>query len=248
VLGAVLVLFGVGWLLESLDVDVPWDVVFPAVLIGIGVMLVVSARSGAGQVGLILAGIVLTVLLVLGTAIDIPFGGGVGDRSVHPMGVRVEREYERGIGTLTLDLTDLDLDAIEVPFDLRAGVGIGELVVIVPEGAAVRVETHAGLGTFGWTAWRKRGSTRSSRCRLRAPPGSVSKRRSASGRCGSSLSDPGLNRSAVVAGVFFIAAGAVFLLERLGVWDVSLRVLGPVLLITLGIAIILGGRASRPPP
>ena len=62
------------------------------------------------------------------------------------------------------------------------------------------------------------------------------------------MSDPGLNRSALVAGVFFIAAGAVFLLERIGVWDVSLRVLGPVLLITLGIAIILGGRASRPPP
>ena len=147
VLGVVLVLFGVGWLLESLAVDVPWDVVFPAVLIGIGVMLVVSARSGAGQVGLIVAGIVLTVLLVLGTAIDVPFGGGVGDRSVHPTGVRVEREYERGIGTLTLDLTDLDLDAIEVPFDLRARVGIGELVVIVPEGAAVRVEAHAGLGS-----------------------------------------------------------------------------------------------------
>jgi hypothetical protein len=62
------------------------------------------------------------------------------------------------------------------------------------------------------------------------------------------MSDPGLNRSALVAGVFFIAAGAVFLVERLGVWDVSLRVLGPVLLITLGIAIIFGGRVSRPPP
>jgi hypothetical protein len=147
VLGVVLVLFGVGWLLESLAVDVPWDMVFPAVLIGIGVMLGVSARSGAGQVGLIVAGIAVTVLLVLGTAIDVPFGGGVGDRSVHPTGVRVEREYERGIGTLTLDLTDLDLDAIEVPFDLRARVGIGELVVIVPEGAAVRVEAHAGLGS-----------------------------------------------------------------------------------------------------
>ena len=147
VLGVVLVLIGVGWLLESLDVDVPWDVVFPAALIGIGVMLVVSARSGAGQLGLIVAGIAVTVLLVLGTAIDVPFGGGVGDRSVHPTGVRVEREYERGIGTLTLDLTDLDFDAIDVPFDLRARVGIGELVVIVPEGADVRVEAHAGLGS-----------------------------------------------------------------------------------------------------
>ena len=47
--------------------------------------------------------------------------------------------------------------------------------------------------------------------------------------------------------MFFIAAGAVFLLERLGVWDLSLRVLGPVLLITLGVAIIVGGRRYEPP-
>ena len=60
------------------------------------------------------------------------------------------------------------------------------------------------------------------------------------------MADPGLNRSALIAGVFFIAAGVVFLLERLGVWDVSLRVLGPVLLITLGVAIVLGGRAHPP--
>lgn len=60
------------------------------------------------------------------------------------------------------------------------------------------------------------------------------------------MADPGLSRSALVAGVFFIAVGVAFLLERLGVWDVSLRVLGPVLLITLGIAIALGGRAQPP--
>jgi cell wall-active antibiotic response 4TMS protein YvqF len=70
----------------------------------------------------------------------------------------------------------------------------------------------------------------------------------ASGRCGSTVDDPGLRRSSLVAGVFFIAAGVVFLLERLGVWDVSLRVLGPVLLITLGVAIVVGGRAERPSP
>ena len=58
------------------------------------------------------------------------------------------------------------------------------------------------------------------------------------------MTDPALNRSALVAGVFFVAAGAVFLLERLGVWDLSLRVLGPVRLITLGVAIILGGRRN----
>jgi hypothetical protein len=47
VLGVVLVLFGVGWLLESLDVDVPWDVVFPAVLIGIGELVVIVPEGAA---------------------------------------------------------------------------------------------------------------------------------------------------------------------------------------------------------
>jgi predicted membrane protein len=147
VLGLLLVLVGAGWLLEALGVDVPWDVVFPAVLIAIGGMLVFSARSGADQVGLIVAGVVLTVLLLAGTAIDVPFGGGVGDRTVHPTGVRVEPGYGRGIGKLTLDLTDVDFDAIDVPFDLRARVGIGELLVVVPDGAAIRVDAHAGLGS-----------------------------------------------------------------------------------------------------
>jgi hypothetical protein len=147
VLGVLLVLVGTGWLLEALGVDVPWDVVFPAVLIANGGMLLFSARSGADQVGLIVAGVVLTVLLLAGTAIDVPFGGGVGDRTVHPTGVAVEPEYERGIGALTLDLTDVDFDAIDAPFDLRARVGIGELLVVVPDGAAIRVDTHAGLGS-----------------------------------------------------------------------------------------------------
>ena len=147
VLGLVLVLLGVGWLLETLDVDVPWDLVLPVVLIGIGGMLVFSARSIAGQAGLIVAGTVLTILLLIGAAIDVPLGGGVGDRTVRPTGAQLEPEYERGVGTLTLDLTALDVDALGAPIDLRAHVGIGQLIVIVPEDGAVQVEAHAGLGT-----------------------------------------------------------------------------------------------------
>lgn len=147
VLGVVLLLLGVGWLLEALGVDVPWDVVFPAVLIGIGVTLVSSARSGAGQVGLVVAGVILTILLVVGTAIDIPLGGGVGDRTVRPSAQRIDPEYERGIGKLTLDLTDVDFGAIAVPLDIRARVGIGQLVVIVPLEAPVQVHVRAGIGS-----------------------------------------------------------------------------------------------------
>ena len=61
------------------------------------------------------------------------------------------------------------------------------------------------------------------------------------------MADARRNRSALVFGVFFVVAGIVFLLERLEVWDLSLRVLGPVLLITLGVAVVLGGRTRQPP-
>jgi hypothetical protein len=61
------------------------------------------------------------------------------------------------------------------------------------------------------------------------------------------MADAHPSRPALVTGVFFVAAGIAFLLEGLEVWDVSLRVLGPVLLITLGVAILLGGRTRQPP-
>jgi hypothetical protein len=61
------------------------------------------------------------------------------------------------------------------------------------------------------------------------------------------MADARTNRSALATGAFFVVAGIIFLLEALDVWDLSLRVLGPVLLITLGVAVVLGGRNRQPP-
>jgi hypothetical protein len=55
-----------------------------------------------------------------------------------------------------------------------------------------------------------------------------------------------MNRASLVAGIFFIVAGAVFLLDRLGVLELEFRVLAPVLLIAIGLAVLLGGRGRRP--
>ena len=52
----------------------------------------------------------------------------------------------------------------------------------------------------------------------------------------------GGNRRALVWGLFFIAAGIAFLLDRLDVWTIRARYVLPVLLIVLGAAILLGGR------
>jgi LiaI-LiaF-like transmembrane region len=52
----------------------------------------------------------------------------------------------------------------------------------------------------------------------------------------------GGSRRAVVWGLFFIAAGIAFLLDRLDVWTLRARYVLPMLLIVLGGAILLGGR------
>ena len=89
------------------------------------------------------------MVLALGSALDVPIGGGVGDREAHPTTAgAIQSEYELGIGQLTLDLSDLtstDFLAAEI-HRVRAKVGVGELIVIVPVDLDVRVEAHAGLG------------------------------------------------------------------------------------------------------
>jgi len=148
VAGLLLVLFGVGWLLEVLDViDFPWDVLLPIALILVGVAIVVASRSGARPGGLIAAGIVLTGVMVIGSAIDFPLGGGVGERLERPATVSELRdEYVLGIGQLTVDLTDLSAGALGADARTRVRVGVGQLVVIVPEELPVLVFARATVG------------------------------------------------------------------------------------------------------
>jgi hypothetical protein len=60
------------------------------------------------------------------------------------------------------------------------------------------------------------------------------------------MTNQGYSRGAVVAGAVFVVIGAVFLLEEVGVLDIDLGYLLPVLLIALGVAVLLSGR-RRPP-
>lgn len=145
VTGAILVLVGVGWLLEALDlVDVPWRFLLPSALIIVGVALVFGARTGAHG-GLIAFGIVLTVAVLFAGAIqalvDIPLSGGFGDRSLAP--TVVDDDYRWGLGKMTLDLRTADALAGE---QIEASVVIGELIVIVPADLPLVIEAQSGVG------------------------------------------------------------------------------------------------------
>jgi len=96
---------------------------------------------------LIAVGVVLTGVLVIGSAIEFPLGGGVGEREERPATVaELREEYQLGIGQLTVDLTDLSSAQLDADARTRVRVGIGQLVVIVPEGLAVQVEARATVG------------------------------------------------------------------------------------------------------
>jgi len=143
--GVLLILLGIGWLLDSFGgISLDWDLILPIGLIAVGVALVVAAKRGAGRGGLVALGIVLTVLLTIGTVVSIPLGGGVGDRTERPLQLR-DHTYELSVGKLTVDLRRAEVSGDVSEVRVAARVGIGQLVVIVPETIPC-VSTHARAG------------------------------------------------------------------------------------------------------
>lgn len=142
VLGVILLVAGVGWLLQALDVvDVPWQIGLALSLVLVGAAIIAVGRHG----GLIAIGVVLTVILAFASILDVPFEGGVGERAFTPDSVTELRdEYRLAIGKMTVDLTGAETALTGQRIEIT--LGIGELVVLLPDGVAVRVEGHAGAG------------------------------------------------------------------------------------------------------
>jgi hypothetical protein len=147
VVGAILVLLGIGWLLQALDVaDVPWRALLPAALIVVGIVLIFGARTGRHG-GIIALGVILAVAVALASAIDIlvdiPITGGVGEQIERVTGPP-DAEYRWALGSMTVDLREADVSELGTP--IEASVVIGELIVIVPGGTALDVEARSGMG------------------------------------------------------------------------------------------------------
>lgn len=118
--------------------------------IGLGIGAFVSGRSSRGP--LIALGVVLSFALLVASATDgglRPNGGhdGMGDRSYTPQRAQaVQSRYETGVGDLELDLTDVDLADLTRPVSTTINAGFGDVEVLVPRSADVRVTVSSGLG------------------------------------------------------------------------------------------------------
>jgi phage shock protein PspC (stress-responsive transcriptional regulator) len=130
------------------------DAAWILVLLAGAVVLWTQRRTGGARPrvlrGLAIAAVVVVVLALaaaaaVATAFHVNVGNGIGTRTYVPAAAAdVHRNYKLGIGRLRLDLSGVRLPRGETDVDAR--VGIGDLVVTVPDNAAVRVKGDAQIG------------------------------------------------------------------------------------------------------
>jgi phage shock protein PspC (stress-responsive transcriptional regulator) len=130
------------------------DAAWVLVLLAGAVVLWIQRRGGARPHILrgvsIAAAVVLVLLLVaaavVATVFHVDVRNGVGTRTYAPIVASdVHHHYRLGIGRLQLDLGRVRLPGGET--DLDARVGIGDLIVMVPPGTAVKVFGHVEAGS-----------------------------------------------------------------------------------------------------
>ena len=146
-LGGLLVLLGGAWLLDMTGaVDLDGQLVLSVVVMAVGGVLLLTART-AHHGGLIALGVVLSIVLMAWVTLpDVNPTSGVGPRVVAPTSLtQLQPSYELGAGPLTLDLTSVTIPA-GTEEHVTASIGAGELIVELPEGATVDVHATSGVG------------------------------------------------------------------------------------------------------
>lgn len=115
-------------------------------LISTAVGAIVSAivnRSWMALPLVALLAVVTTGLFITHPDLD----GGIGERTVTADTIAVaERNQQLGMGELRLDLSDVPMDQLDAALQVQAEVGIGHLVVIVPDDATLVIHTQLGAG------------------------------------------------------------------------------------------------------
>ncbi len=135
---------GLAWAAGASLSPVP---VLVACLAVVSAGLLVGAVTGRAR-GLVLLAIPLLVVLGLVRAVDVPLGGGVGERRYAPTDLAGLRdEYRLLAGDLEVDLRGIDAEALDGQRrTVEVGVALGEVLVRLPDGVAVTVDAEVDLG------------------------------------------------------------------------------------------------------
>lgn len=144
--GGVLILIGILWLLERTGaVDLNATTVLGLATLLVGLALMVLSRDGSHS-GLVVLGVILAVITGLTAVAPVEgFQGGLGDRHIEVnRRTDIASSYEVAMGTLTIDLSEIEDQGNLGTLDAR--VGMGEMVIQVPEGMGVEVRAQVTAG------------------------------------------------------------------------------------------------------
>jgi phage shock protein PspC (stress-responsive transcriptional regulator) len=132
----------------TVAVGAGWSV---ALVAGLGILWL--SRSQRRPRRLLIAALTLLTIAVVTTVIaavvalttlNVHLGDGIGESTYAPSSMAsVQPSYDLGIGNLTVDLSQIDTARTH---RVKAHVGIGELRIVLPRDAAVRVVAHAKYG------------------------------------------------------------------------------------------------------
>ena len=145
-LGALLAASGLFGLLAVLDVyDVDLDVALAAGVAIVGAAIAAGAMTQRRVGGLVVLGLILLAAFGVAAATPVSVSSGAGEKTERPLTVTaLQPSYELGVGELDLDLSVVSLQPGTTP--VEASVGVGSLVITVPEGVALTIDAQAGIG------------------------------------------------------------------------------------------------------
>jgi phage shock protein PspC (stress-responsive transcriptional regulator) len=145
VIGVLVVGAGLLGILQEADVvSVDWTLALAGGVLLVGLAVAVGAFFG-GVGALAAMGAVLAAIMLAVSTIDVPLQGPIGDRSERPFSVAdLDKEYRQSIGRMNLDLTAFTLP--EGRTEITASVGVGELVIRLPDGARLEVDAKVSAG------------------------------------------------------------------------------------------------------
>jgi predicted membrane protein len=121
--------------------------VYFAVALGVvAAGLLIGTLFGRGR-KLIWLGVPLVAATIIASSVGDFFDGGTGDRNYEPTTVAdIVPRYEVGLGSITLDLSQVDFVDHVVQTDIRAGAG--DLTILVPRNVDVTIRAHAAAGSL----------------------------------------------------------------------------------------------------
>jgi phage shock protein PspC (stress-responsive transcriptional regulator) len=169
VLGALFTAAGVLGLLAVLDVyDVDVAVALAGGVVIVGAAIAVGASTSRRVGALVLLGLVLLAGFAVAAVTPVSISSGIGERLERPVGLaELEDSYELGIGELAVDLSGVELASGTTDVDVR--LGIGEIILTVPEDVALEIDARAAAGEVDLLGARDEGAAAHERLTLAGP-------------------------------------------------------------------------------